>query len=249
MAEAADTRLGPYLMEIKSSMRRDRLIGRILVALAILAPCVGLYTLYSELYVGGEEHPMISLPPDVNTSSVISSCRYAQALVAEWQSGLRLTAVYAHYREDDQGELATTGEIYCVFAGIRQGWLGGIARVLQVYMLNATVVLDSDTRVLTKFSIGHTDRRMWGYLNPGEWELSEEELLQVAEDHAGRHFRYAHPDTAINLQIAGTHRGEQWLQTYYSGEDRLSILINLTSGEVRLKDREENWLTVGHISE
>jgi hypothetical protein len=232
-------------------MKKAYLLGGslVLVALVLLGLCAGLFALYTELCVGSETKPMTPLPADFDVNSFRSGYEYAQGLVDEWQGGLHLTAVYAHYLEDAQGQLVMTGETTYVFAGIRRDWLGGIARVLQVHYLNATVVLNTSTELLIQYSTEHTDRRMWSDLHPEEWGLSGEQLLQLAEGYGGQEFRSTYPNAQVNLQVSGTRVGQQWLQTYYSGENRLAILINLTSGEVRLQEQEGNWITVGHISE
>lgn len=237
-------------------MKRRYVIGGALLTLIMLALCMGTSALYLELLVGFERHLATPLPADADVNSIMSGYEYAQAFVDEWQQGLHLTAVYANYREGSQGRLVTTGEITYLFAGIRQDWLGGIAESLRVHVLGATVVLDADTKLITYFRPSHSDRQLWGDMHPDEWGISEEELLQVAEEYGGREFRRVYPDVEIVLEADGRYWGDMWRETYYSNEDCLclSILINLNSGDIFKTEGDScdylasSWRTVGSIS-
>ncbi len=235
-------------------MKRRYVFTGALLALIPLALCAALAALYLELFVGFETEPMILLPSDAEVSSIMSGYAYAQAFVDEWQPGLHLTAVYARYGEDSQGRLVTTGDITYLFAGTREDWLAGIASLVRVHVLGATVVLDADTRMISYFRPSHTDRHLWGHMDPDEWGISEEDLLQVAEEYGGREFRRIHPGAEIAVEVAGHHMGDEWLQTYFSDERKLWILIELHSRQVSMAEGDarelfpSSWRTVGSLS-
>ncbi len=235
-------------------MKTRHLVATVSLTLISAVLCAGAVALYVDLYVGFETRPMMPLSQDADVSSITSGWEYAQGFVDGWESGLNPTAVYAQYREDDDDRLVTTGEITYLFAGTRQDWLAGLARRLGVHVVAATVTIDTNIKTITYFRTTKMDRHLWREMQRDDWNISEHELLLVADEYGGREFRRGYPGAGIKVEVGGQYFGDEWLETHYSDEGKLWILIKLHSGEILKAEGEScdlfpsSWRSVGHLS-
>lgn len=235
-------------------MKTRHLVAAVSLTLISATLCAGAVALYKDLYLGFEARPMVPLPQDADVSSITSGWEYAQGFVDGWKNGLNLTAVYAQYRQDDEDRLVTTGEITYMFAGARKDRLAGLARRLGVHVVAATVRIDTNIKTITYFRTTKMDGHLWKGMQRDDWNMSEEELLLVADEYGGTEFRRRYPDAGIKVEVGGQYFGDEWLETHYSDERKLWILIKLHSGEI-LKAEGEScdlfpsaWRPVGHLS-
>lgn len=232
-------------------MNRNRFILAQLgcLTLFVVGAILGVFILYTDLFLSKDRELNHSIPDEVNVSSLQEVAQYADHFAQRWQNSLFLTRYAATYQligDEHIQERILRGEIVFRYAGRRSDLLQDVAERFNVAHLLASVAVDVDQGKVVRFH--HSQGSPFGYdapLNLNEWPIGEDELFEICDAHGGKDFRLSHNVTLGHVGASAPKPGREWRLVYNASPQSFKCIVNIDTGQISVRDSANEWREVG----